>query len=174
MGKPAIKLKPQKTLLDEAIEQYKIPAWPYEPGFDRIVVFSIPEEKAQRKTYVPGGKIEMVETRQAFEKEETPRGILCAAGLKAMDVCRSHGIDLGHMLWVARLSPWRHEVERTAEGKVISFLFMRVGDIVGSETLQAAIKEGRVKVEVRPDGTHGFKYEDEDLRPRFDPPSYLA
>ena len=168
------KKKPAPGLLDLAIEEHSIPPWPYEPSFDRIVIFSVPEEKAKRKTFVPGGLVEMIETRQDFEQQETPRGILCAAGLGARDVLRSHGIDLGHMLWVARLSPWRHEVERTKEGKIISFLFMRVGDVVGSETLQAAIKAGRAHVATKPDGTHSYKFDDESARPRFDPPSYVA
>lgn len=161
------------SLLDRAIKEHKIPAWPYEPSFDRVVVYSIPEDKAARRTYAAGGLIVKPETKQAAEEAETPRGILCAAGLGARDVLRSHGLGLGHMIWVARLSPWRHEVERTADGAV-AFLFMRVGDIVGSETLQGYIKDGGAAVSIGPDGSHRYKFHKEAARPRFDPPSYVG
>lgn len=163
-----------KSLLDEAIKEHKIPKWPYEAGFDRIIVFQIPEDKAARETFSPGGLIVKTEQRNAAEEAETPRGVLCSAGLGARDVLRSHGIGLGHMLWVARHSPWRHEVDRDADGKVIQFLFLRVGDIVGSETLKAQITKGDVSIEVQPDGKHVYQFKNEGARPRFDPPSYVA
>lgn len=161
------------SLLDAAIKEHKIPRWPYEAAFDRIVVYMIPEEKAQRKTYSAGGLIEMPEDRQSAEKAVTPRGIVVAAGLQAQDVMRSHGIGLGHMVWVARHSPWRHQVDRV-EGKDIEFFFLRVGDIVGSETLQEQIRKGEVTIDVQPDGTHRYQFAKESSRPRFDPPSYIA
>jgi hypothetical protein len=161
-------------LLDEAIEKYRIPQWPYEAVYDRIIVFSVPEEKATRETYTPGGLIVKTEARKDYEEAETPRGVLVSAGLGALDVLRGHGIGLGHMVWVARLSPWRHEVDRDADGKPIEFLFLRVGDIVGSETLQEALKRKSVWVENGDSGKHVYHCDDEHVRPRFDPPSWVA
>lgn len=164
-------------LLTEMAERYKVPPCPYEASFDRVVVFSVPEEKAMRDTYVDGGLIAKPETKKTTEKNETPRGILVSAGLTARDYLRGHGIGLGHMVWVARLSPWRHEVDRTAAG-VVEFLFLRAGDIVGSETLQQYVRDGKVTVTVSTEGEdkgqHRYQFIDGGVAPRFDPPSYVG
>lgn len=173
MAKPALKTAPARSLLDEAIEKYKIPAWPYEAAFDRMVVFSVPEDAASRETFTAGGLIVKTERQKSAEENETPRGIIVSAGLEARDYLRGHGVGLGHMIWVARLSPWRHEVDKDSEGKPIEFLFLRAGDLVGSEDLQRFIKEGRVRVEAGEDGKHRYVFDDDTL-PRFDPPSYVA
>lgn len=162
------------SALDQAIEKYSIPSWPYEAAYDRVIVFSVPEDKAARETYVEGGLIAKPIARTKKEEGESPRGVLVAAGLGARDVLRSHGMDLGHVVWVARLAPWRHEVDRDKNGRPIEFLFLRVGDIVGSETLQQYVRQGRVAVELGSDGAHRYRYDDAGVIPRFDPPSYVA
>lgn len=163
-----------RTPLDEAIEKYRIPRWPYEAAYDRVIVFSLPEDRALRETYISGGIITKPETVKEYERSSTPRAVLVSAGLGARDVLRSHFMDLGHIVWVARLSPWRHQVDVDKDGRPIEFMFIRVGDIVGSETLQAHIKAGRVQVRVDKDGSHCFVNEDGGCIPRFDPPSYVA
>lgn len=163
-----------KSLLDAAIKEHRIPKWPYEAFADRIVVFIVPEDKAARDTFVEGGKIVKVENRKAAEESESPRGIIVSAGLQARDILRSNGIGLGHMVWVARHSPWRHQVDKDQNGKDIEFFFLRAGDIVGSEDTLGAIAKGDLTVETKPDGTHCYKYKRESARPRFDPPSYVA
>lgn len=161
------------NLLDAAIREYKIPPCPYEAVYDRIVVFSVPEDKASRDTFTAGGLITKPDSTKDKEEAESPRGILVSAGLGARDVLVGHGIGLGHMLWVARLAPWRHVVDRTEKGPV-EFLFMRVGDIVGSETLLGYIKDGSVKIDVGTNEEHQYRYLNGDLAPRFDPPSYVG
>lgn len=160
-------------LLEEMIERYHIPTWPYEATFDRIVVFSIPERKATRETYVEGGLIAKPSSRTEKEEAESPRAVIVSAGLGARDVLRSHGMGLGHVVWVARLSPWRHEVDRDKDGKPIQFMFLRVGDIVGSETLQDAMRTSTATIDLAPDGTHKYVLHGSAI-PRFDPPSYVA
>lgn len=160
-------------LLEKAIEKHKIPPWPYEASYDRIIVFSLPEEKGTRETYVPGGKILMTEERQAATKNETPRAVIVSAGLGALDVLRSHGLGLGSVVWVARLSPWRHQVDRTVDGKDIEFMFLRVGDVVGSETLLDYRKKGLVDIVMDAEGHHRYVF-DGTVQPRFDPPSYAG
>lgn len=168
-----VEKKPPKSLLDEAIAKHKIPPWPYECAYDRIIVYSVPEDSASRDTFVKDGLLVKPESTKSRDENMTPRGILVSAGLGARDVLRSHGMGLGHMLWIARLSPWRHEVDVTEDG-TIEFLFLRVGDIVGSETLQKAIQDGRVSIEMDAEGKHFYRYKDEGDMPRFDPPSYVA
>lgn len=161
-------------LLEEAIKRYGIPRCPYEPAFDRVVVYSVPEERAERDTFIEGGKLFKPETRKDYERNSTPRGVLVAAGLGARDVLRSHGMGLGHVVWVARFSPWRHVVDVNDKAREEEFLFLRVGDIVGSETLAGWATSGQVKIQVQPDGTHHYVTEFDQLLPRFDPPSYVA
>lgn len=159
-------------LLEQAIKQYSIPPWPYEASYDRVIVFSVPEDKAARKTFIEGGVVEKIDARNVYEQEETPRGIVVSAGLKAKDVMFSHGMGLGHMVWVARLSPWRHQVDRDANGKDIEFLFLRVGDIVGSETLKEFLRKGHVTEDMTEEGQHKFVCNGVAI-PRFDPPSWV-
>lgn len=161
-------------LLEEAIARYGIPRCPYEASFDRVVVYSVPEEKAQRDTFVEGGIITKPQAFQEYEKQSTPRGVLVSAGLGARDVLRSHHMGLGHMVWVARLSPWRHVIDIDKDGREKTFLFLRVGDLVGSETLAGWVAAGKVKIQTERDGTHHYVSEHDELLPRFDPPSYVA
>lgn len=160
-------------LLEEAIEKFRIPPWPYEAAYDRIIVFSVPEDKASRDTYTAGGTIVMPVARKDKEENESPRGVIVSAGLGARDVLRSHAMGLGHVVWVARLAPWRHEVDRDKDGRTIEFLFMRVGDIVGSETLKDNLRAGSVTLDLGPDGMHRHVCFGTAV-PRFDPPSYIA
>lgn len=165
-------------LLDAAIKEHSIPKWPYEAAYDRIIVYSLPEAKAARETYVPNGKILMTAQAKSYEENVTPRGVIVSAGLGARDVLKSHAIGLGHVVWVARLSPWRHQVDRTSDGHDIEFLFLRVGDVVGSETLLRQINRGLVTVDCDAQGAHHYVPlggdGDDEAVPRFDPPSYVA
>ncbi len=160
------------SLLADRIKKYQLPACPYEPTFDRIIIYTLPESKADRETFVPGGKILKLDIVADAERKESPRGILMAAGLEARDILRGHGIDLGHIVWVARFSPWRHEIELTATGKTIEMMFMRAGDIVGSEDVKAAVDKGLIIVKYCDDGKHRYDM-DESVVPRFDPKKYV-
>lgn len=159
------------SLLSEAIEKHGIPPWPYEAVYDRVVVFSVPEDAASRDTYIAGGLIAKPENRKSHDQSVTPRGVIVSAGLGALDVMRSHGMDLGHMVWVARLSPWRHQVDKDADGRDIEFLFLRVGDIVGSETLLAQRTAGAVSVV---HAQHAWNMTNPVVQGRNDPPSYVG
>lgn len=161
------------ALLEARIKEFGIPDWPYEACFDRVIVWSLPEAKATRDTYVPGGKILMTDERKAATKNESPRAVIVSAGLAARDYLKSHGMGLGHIIWVARLSPWRHQTEVSEKGKDVDFMFLRAGDCCGSEDTKRWMAEGRVQVTVDSEGHHHYVFDDE-VAPRFDPPSYVA
>lgn len=161
------------NFLDAAIDKYNIPPWPYEAMYDRVIVYILPEEKATRDTFIKGGVITKPESTRDYEKATSPRAVIVSAGLQARDVLRSHFMDVGHVVWVARFSPWRHQVDVGQDGKPVEFMFLRVGDIVGSETTLKLIRDGRVRVQMDKDGVHRF-VGDDDVIPRFDPPSYVA
>jgi hypothetical protein len=158
------------TLLERRIRDLSIPKWPAQPVFDRILVYKIPEDAASRETFIPGGKLLKPDTIKDKEKRHSPRGILCAAGLTAMDHLRSHGIGLGHIVWLARFSEWRHVVDRNEHGD-IEFWFLRSGDIVHSEDLLVNMEKRKVSVAVGKDGKHHLSMDDSEI-PRFDPPTY--
>jgi len=159
------------SLLDERLKAFNVPAYPYQPAYDRIIVYMLPEEMATRDTFAKDGVIVKPETTKSREKNQTPRAIVVAAGLGAMDHLRSQGIDLGHIVWVARLSPWRHVVDRT-EGGDVEFMFLRSGDIVGSEDVLRLMGEGKISIKVGDDGRHQYVVDD-SVVPRFDPPDFV-
>lgn len=157
------------TLLEKRKREYDLPDCPYQPAFDRIAVFVVPEDMAKRETYAKGGLIVKPQAVTSIQQRESARGIIVAAGLGAMDVMRSHGIELGHIVWVARLSPWRHEIERTDKGAV-EMLFMRVGDIVGSEDTLEDLGAGRLAITLENE-QHRYTGTGDH---RTDPPDYVA
>ena len=160
------------SLLEKRIKRFKIPACPYEPVFDRIVVYQVPEEAATRETYAKGGLIVKPDAIKSSQEKKTARGILIAAGLQAMDELRGHGVDLGHLVWVARLSPWMHTVDVSSSGADVQMMFLRSSDVVGSEDLRDLRVSGELKVHAGDDGRHGFVFGKGQI-PRFDPPTNL-
>lgn len=159
------------ALLDDRIKEYGLPPCPYQPAFDRFVLYTIPEKKASRETFADGGLIVKPESVASREKKESPRGIIMAAGLIAMDQLRGHGIGLGSLVWVARFSPWRHVVERTDRGD-IEMMFLRVPDVVGSEDTLGELQSGKLSIVLGDDGKHRYQYADGAMLPRFDPPDF--
>lgn len=160
------------SLLERRIEEWNLPRSPYQPAFDRIVVVPVPEDKSVRETFLKAGTIIMPGRKREVEANETARGVVVAAGLGALDVLRSHGMDVGHLVWVARLSPWRHVVERNEKtGGDIEMLFMRVGDIVGSEDTLEAVTAGAFNIIY---DTKQEKHVYDGAGPRVDPPDYVA
>ena len=159
------------TLLAERMKEFGIPRPPYEPAFDLVVVYPLPDAKSSRETFVPDGVIVKAQTTKAAEERSSPRGVLVGAGLKARDYLRGYLIELGHIVWLSRLSPWRHVVERGADGKDVELYFLSVTDIKGSEDVAKLIADGKARVYCDKDGRHVFEHEAEAL-PRFDPPAY--
>lgn len=87
----------------------------------------------------------MAKTTKKRIDEETPRGILVSAGLAALDCLRSNGIDIGHMVSMLRLAPWRMPCDMVG-GVEYSIMILRAGDITGSEDLSAALRHGKCAV----------------------------
>jgi hypothetical protein len=162
--------KGKESLLDQRIREYKIPQWPGQAMYGRIIVYRLPDKAAERKTFVPGGIIQKLDTTASDTKWRSPRGVIVSAGLQAMDILRGNGIGLGDIIWMASHTPWRFEVERTVDGQSIEFHFMQAGDVVISEDLIERMRNKTAKVEIR-DGRHQLTLDD-DVVPRFDPPSH--
>jgi len=159
------------TLLEKRLKEYNIPAWPYQPVFDRIVVYRIPEDKAKSDKFSEDGILVKPEVVKDREEKSSPRGLVVAAGLTAMDQLKGHGIGLGDLVWLTKWTFYSHETARTTMGGV-EFLFMRAGDVVGSEDLLKSMQAKKVTVVLDKDGQHKYRVDD-DVIPRFDPPNFI-
>lgn len=98
--------------------------------------------------------------------DETPRGIIVSAGLAALDALRSNGIDIGHVVTMLRLAPWRMPCDMVG-GVEQYVLILRAGDITGSEDLEEARRRGDCKF-VYDEGTGQHQFVDKDGK-RWDP-----
>lgn len=119
-------------------------AFKLQPAFDVCLVHQLP--RFEGETYGDGGTIYMPQTARRRVEEETPRGVLVGAGMRALDCLRSNGIDLGHIVSFIRQAPWRMPVEMVS-GVDFYLLILRVGDITGSEDLRAQVAAGKAKIE---------------------------
>jgi len=135
-------------LLAERRLEYGIPDgnFEFQTVFDRILVYQV--DRYTGDTYGEGSLIHMPHTHRESEKQMAPRGILVAAGLTALDQLRSHGVDLGHLVTFIRLAPYRYPTGRILGRETYSIL-MRAGDILGSEDLCQAMKNGECKIDDR-------------------------
>ena len=137
-------LKPKGTfnipeLLDDRRIEYGIPNGAFDtfPAFDKIFVHQIPF--TERSEFSEGGIIVMTEVSQAYERNMAPRGILIAAGLKALDALSSNGIEVGHIIRFRKMHPYIMPVE-CIDGHWMTMYVMRDGDITGSEDVAQKLR----------------------------------
>lgn len=121
-------------LLDERRIEHGIPNGAFEhfPLYDKVYIWQL--TMSERRTYSEGGSIEKPEMRLAYDRNTSPRGIIVAAGLKALDSLRSTGCDIGHIVRFKKFSPFMQEVAEI-NGKTLELMVIRDGDIVSSEDL---------------------------------------
>lgn len=124
------------------------------PTFDRCFIWQIGSRSEQ--TFTPGGILVMPDAQFVREKRETPRGILIAAGLTAMDQLLSHGIEIGDVVLTTKLAPYHAPIGYIG-GQERYVIVLAAGDIVGSEDLATRLKEGTATIAVK-------SYRDETTR----------
>lgn len=114
--------------------------------YDKVSIWQIADH--QEETYIKGGVI--VKPDQADDRltRECPRGILVGAGLRALDILLSNGVELGHIVYFISSAPWRLELEHIA-GTRPRILVMNAGDILSSEDLARKLIGGECAVEGR-------------------------
>lgn len=132
-------------LLDERRIEYSIPngAFNTQPVFDRVFVYQVCEHDSVY--YGDSSLILKTEHAQDVARRITPRGILVAAGLQAMDSLHSAGIELGHFIKFQKMSPFDMTIE-TVDGHDLKVMVMRDGDIVSSEDIATQLNTGACKV----------------------------
>lgn len=131
-------------LLDRRRIEHGIPdgAFKFEAVFNKVYIAPIAQELSD--TY-EGTSILKTDRRKSIERQETPQGIITSAGLRALDVLRSNGMDLGHLVLFRLLSPCRITMSRI--GGVEWWLIpIEVGDIIGSEDIRSGMRAETKKI----------------------------
>lgn len=151
-------------LLEKRRWEHGIPngAFKHQAAYDRVLVQQVIGEQEAKGTY-GGGLIQMTDRAKQREKESYPRGVIVSAGLQALDVLRSNGMDLGHVITFVRLAPWRMRVE-TVAGIEYHLMVLRVGDIIASEDTASELRSGErlLLTNVTTDGVVEHSYENQD------------
>ena len=142
-------------VLDERRFIYGIPdgAFRVQAAFNVCLVWQVGRYESDK---IGDTGLYMAQTTKKRIDEETPRGILVSAGMEALDCLRSNGIDIGHMVSMLRLAPWRMPCDMVA-GVEYNIMILRAGDITGSEDLSAALRAGKCRIEYDADnGQHHY------------------
>ncbi len=121
-------------LLDERRLKYGIPDEAFKSGaaFDRVFVWQILPHHEEGKTYA-GSSILLPETARKRQLQESFRGVLVSAGLKAMDTLKSNGIQIGAIVEFIRFGIYHKCVGAYAGSHEQHLLVLRDGDIIGCE-----------------------------------------
>ena len=120
--------------------------------YNRILVWQLPESEDER---YQGTSIIMTSRTQERERDIAPRGVIVSAGLSAMDYLRSNGMDLGHIVNFVRLSPYEWRCDIVGRGIPQECKILQAGDIIGSEDLAVALRNGECRV-VYENNVHKF------------------
>lgn len=110
-------------------------------AFDAVLVKQLEVEETHGDGY-----IYRTDAAKIREQEGTWKGIVISAGLKALDELRSHGIDLGHIVYFIKHVSCRIQVDSVG-GHPEWLHILSAGDIKASVDLAEAMREGTVRVE---------------------------
>ncbi len=137
-------------LLESRRIEHSIPdgAFKCAAAFDRIILWPIElyqEEKIGR-IHVPSNVADK-------DKDTAPEGIIVAAGLEALKVLRSNGMDVGHHVYFLHMNPYWFQCQTSPRGKAHFVRILVVGDIVGSMDLAKDLRTGASRLQEFDDGT---------------------
>ncbi len=130
-------------LLDQRRMNYGIPdgAFRVQSVYERCLIFQISPMSSETEKFGDTLIIKPDVTKDR-ERVESPRGILVSAGLRAMDILESNGIQLGHIVTFIKFSPYRIPVDCIG-GKWMYLMQVDAGDITGDEDLGVELRAGR-------------------------------
>lgn len=123
--------------------------------FERVYIHQVDVIKGN----VTAGGITLPDTVKDRSTREASRGIIVSAGLRALDILRSNGVDLGHTIQMIRNAPWRIQVDNVG-GRDKHLIVLNAGDCLGSYELAEAKRKGRMieTVAVNKDGALDHAY----------------
>lgn len=130
--------------LDEARCTYGIPdsAFKMQAVYDRVLVFQVAMHLGE--TY-EGGLIIQAETTRDRETRKAPLGIIISAGLKALDILRSNGMDLGHRIIHTNSAPYFVRFDNIL-GKDWHLIVLQAGQITASFDLAEDLSSRATRV----------------------------
>ena len=153
-------------LLLKRMQELEIPAWPGQALFERVIVYLVPDEAASADKFIPDGMIYKVDQRKETDKARSPRGVIVSAGLAALDILVSNGMQIGEMVWLSPYVQYRFEVGKRENGSPIEFMFLNVGDVVLSEDILQRVVDGELNLQ------HNGKQHVYNGVPRTEPAHY--
>jgi hypothetical protein len=129
-------------LLDKRRIEHELPDsfWKFQPTFSSVHIY-----QPETPEMTPGG-IVLTDTTRDREQRSQPEGLLLAAGLKALDALRSHGVDLGHWITFVNLAPWAIVVDNIG-GHDYYLRVLNAGDIRGSKDTAELLRSRELKIE---------------------------
>lgn len=139
------------VLLDWRRRKYNIPllAFRKQAQYDRVHIWQIDEYEGG---VIPGTSLHLPESVKKRQTESTPRGIIISAGPLALDRLRTNGMDLGHVVGIVRLAPWRSPIGFNKDYREDSLLVCRDSDVVNSEDAAKLVSLGLLEFERTPSG----------------------
>ena len=139
------------NLLAQRRKQYGIPAIQAHPLWDNVVLWRIP---AKEEEETAGGII----IPQIAQGEVTHKGVLLAAGLKALDELYAYGIEIGDIVWFGRYAGDDRTIEERQAGqvskKLASVLTLKSSELTHDEDLADRLAKGDLSIERDGDGVH--------------------
>lgn len=128
-------------------------AFTLQPMYQRVLLFQIPIHVEEPSL------ISRTERQKKNDLRTAARGIVVSAGLQALDILRSNGCDIGHIVRYTHVNPWRHEIDY-CEGKSFELMIVNAGDVNVSEDLAETLRGGVVKIRRTDEGEHRLVDED--------------
>lgn len=137
--------------LDDARLEYGITdaAFKVQAVYDRVLLWQVPMQKGD--TY-EGSLIHLPDTTKDRELRKAPIGIIVSAGLSALDILRSHGMDLGHKVIFTHSAPYfvRYDV---VEGQDYHLIVLQAAQITASYDLADSLKKRELRIIQNPENT---------------------
>lgn len=131
-------------LVDKRRLEYGIPdgAFESQPLYERIFVYQI--DRVTGDTF-ENSKLVRPDITKARDREEAPLGVLISAGLGALDIMASHGLQLGDVVNFLKLTPLRIQCD-TVDGQPRYVLVLKVGDLAAGKDLRTKLRSGELQV----------------------------
>lgn len=135
-----------QPLLEFRRLEYGIPdgAFRVQAAYDRVLLWQISQYEG--KGTFGDTSILMPDSTRDYERGTAPRGVVVSAGLRALDHLRSNGVDLGHVVAIGGLSPWRIRCDSIG-GRPQHVLLLASGDVAGSEDTRRLLDNGYATTE---------------------------
>lgn len=145
-------------VLDERRLKYAAPdaIWDAAAAFDKILVWQIVED-GEEDGKVAGTRLFAPKTAKRRNREETPRGFICSAGMLALDILKSNGMKVGDIVHFVKLAPFRRPVLKL-EGWTFVVLCLNMGDIVDNEDVAQRLKSGELRLCLGENGKHYYEW----------------